>query len=118
LYAGRLTREKGAELTFGKVILEAQASGLPVVAVAAGGPAELVTDGRSGVLCPPRVDDLAGALAKLAGSRAARERLARGGLAAVAERTWEASLARLAAGWQRALEVSDRPAPVAAAPPA
>ena len=34
--------------TFGQVVLEAQASGLPVVAVAAGGPAELVEDGRSG----------------------------------------------------------------------
>ena len=79
------------------MILEAQASGLPVVAVAAGGPAELVADGRSGVLCPPRVDELASALASLAGSRAARERLARGGLAAVAGRSWEASLGRLAA---------------------
>ena len=57
--------------TFGQVILEAQASGLPVVAVAAGGPAELVADGRSGVLCPPRVDDLADAVVSLAGSRAA-----------------------------------------------
>ncbi|HWM09705.1 MAG TPA: glycosyltransferase [Solirubrobacteraceae bacterium] len=104
--------------TFGQVILEAQASGLPVVAVAAGGPAELVADGRSGVLCPPSVDALASAVVALAGSRAARERLARGGLAAVRERTWEASLARLAAGWERALAVSAPPHPAAAAPTA
>ena len=39
--------------TYGQVVLEAQASGLPVVAVAAGGPAELVRHGRSGLLCPP-----------------------------------------------------------------
>jgi hypothetical protein len=32
-----------------------------------------------------------------------RDRLARGGLAAVRDRTWEASLGRLAAGWHRAL---------------
>ena len=96
--------------TFGQVILEAQASGLPVVAVAAGGPAELVADGRSGVLCPARVDDIANALTRLAASRAARVRLARGGLAAVAERSWDASLAQLAAGWQRALAIGAAPA--------
>ena len=104
--------------TFGQVILEAQASGLPVVAVAAGGPAELVADGHSGVLCPAYVDDIASAVVALAGSRAARERLARGGLASVAGRSWEASLARLAAGWRRALTVSADNAPVVAAPSA
>ena len=89
--------------TFGQVVLVAQASGLPVVAVAAGGPAELIADGRSGLLCAPRAEALAGAVAGLAGSRAMRERLARGGLVAVGERTWEAALGRLAAGWRRAL---------------
>jgi glycosyltransferase involved in cell wall biosynthesis len=89
--------------TFGQVILEAQASGLPVVAVAEGGPTELIADGRSGLLCPPDADALASAVCGLASSRGARDRLARGGLAAVSERTWDAALGRLAAGWHRAL---------------
>jgi glycosyltransferase involved in cell wall biosynthesis/predicted metal-dependent phosphoesterase TrpH len=89
--------------TFGQVVLEAQASGLAVVAVDAGGPSELIADGRSGLLCPPRPSALADAVTCLAGSRAARERLTRGGLGSVRERTWEASLAALGNGWRRAL---------------
>ena len=89
--------------TFGNVVLEAQASGLPVVAVAAGGPAELIESGRSGLLCPPDPAVIGAAVARLASARAAREQLARGGLAAVRDRTWEAALTRLADGWRRAL---------------
>jgi glycosyltransferase involved in cell wall biosynthesis len=39
---------------FGNVIIEAMARGLPVVAPAEGGPAEIVTDGVDGVLVAPR----------------------------------------------------------------
>ena len=89
--------------TYGQVLLEAQASGLPIVAVAAGGPAELVAHGRSGLLCSPDPVVLGLTLAGLAGSPSARRRLAGGGLRAVQERSWEAALGRLAEGWQLAL---------------
>jgi phosphatidylinositol alpha 1,6-mannosyltransferase len=42
-----------ANETFGNVVLEAFASGLPVVAVARGGVQELVRPGRNGYLAPP-----------------------------------------------------------------
>jgi glycosyltransferase involved in cell wall biosynthesis len=38
---------------FGQVVLEGMASGVPVVAAAAGGPAELITNGVNGILTAP-----------------------------------------------------------------
>jgi len=89
--------------TFGQVILEAQASGLPVLAVDAGGPAELIEDGRSGCLVHPDPESLAGALRGLSRREAIRERLATGGLLSVRERSWQRSLDQLAQGYSRAL---------------
>jgi glycosyltransferase involved in cell wall biosynthesis/predicted metal-dependent phosphoesterase TrpH len=89
--------------TFGQVILEAQASGLPVVAVDAGGPATLITNGHTGLLAPPEPDGLAGAVLSLVQAPLVAERLRRAALAAVSGRTWEAALERLGAGYRTAL---------------
>jgi glycosyltransferase involved in cell wall biosynthesis len=65
---------------FGQVVVEAMAAGLPVVAAAAGGPAEVVTDGVDGILVPPGdVDRLAAALRRLAGDADLRDRLGQAG---------------------------------------
>jgi glycosyltransferase involved in cell wall biosynthesis len=98
--------------TFGQVILEAQASGLPVLAVDAGGPAELIEDGRSGCLVAPEAEALALALRGLARREAIRERLSTGGLLAVRERSWGRSLAQLATGYARAIDGAAPPAEV------
>jgi glycosyltransferase involved in cell wall biosynthesis/predicted metal-dependent phosphoesterase TrpH len=89
--------------TFGQVILEAQASGLPVLAVDAGASAELIEDGRTGCLAPADPTALAQALCALARRRLLRDRLAAGGLAVAANHSWERSLEQLAAGYGRAL---------------
>ncbi len=89
--------------TFGQVILEAQASGVPVIALAAGGPLSLIEDRVSGLLCDRDPQRLTDALLELASSPLLREHLTRGGLAAVRERTWERTLTRLADGYRRAL---------------
>jgi glycosyltransferase involved in cell wall biosynthesis len=43
--------------TAGNVVLEAQASGLPVVVTDAGGPRENMVDGSTGVVCPTMYPD-------------------------------------------------------------
>ncbi len=93
--------------TFGQVVLEAQASGLPVVAVAEGGPLSLIDDRVSGVLCAARADALADAVLELAGSPVLRARIACAGLDSVRERTWERALQRLGDGYRRALAAGE-----------
>ncbi len=89
--------------TFGQVILEAQASGLPVVAVAAGGPLSLIEHGVSGILAEPRSDALAEAVLELAATPLLRSRLADVALAGVRGRTWESAMERLAEGYRAVL---------------
>jgi glycosyltransferase involved in cell wall biosynthesis/predicted metal-dependent phosphoesterase TrpH len=99
--------------TYGQVILEAGASGLPVVAVAEGGPAALVENRHTGLLCRPDPDHLAGALLQLASAPGLRARLGAAGARAARERSWERAMGQLATGYRRALE----PAAAAVAQP-
>ncbi|MFF1741099.1 glycosyltransferase family 4 protein [Streptomyces mirabilis] len=77
--------------TFCQTVQEAMASGVPVVAPAAGGPLDLVAHGRTGLLVPPRdeaaVRDAVGALAADPALRAA---YGAAGRATVEGRTWAA----------------------------
>jgi glycosyltransferase involved in cell wall biosynthesis len=69
------------------VLVEAMASGIPVVTTSVSGIPELVADGSNGLLVPP--DDpeaLAGALLRLHQDRELARRLARAGVATVRER--------------------------------
>jgi glycosyltransferase involved in cell wall biosynthesis len=89
--------------TFGQVMLEAAASGLPVVAAHAGGAAELVRHGVTGLLVTP--DDsvaLAEALAELVDDGRTRLALGRRGLAAARQRSWARSHDELLAGYAAA----------------
>jgi D-inositol-3-phosphate glycosyltransferase len=82
---------------FGQVLVEAMACGVPAVAVAAGGPKEIVRDGVTGWLAPPQqVDALAAALVSAVNGVA--ERCARGEVAyrdVHARFTWPALAGRL-----------------------
>ena len=88
------------------MILEAQASGLPVVAVAEGGPTSLIEHGETGLLVPADVEALAEALVGLVQRPVLRERLTHAALDAVRGKTWDAALERLAIGYRLALSMS------------
>lgn len=79
----------GQNETFCQTIQEAQASGVPVVAPAKGGPLDLVEHGRTGLLYEPGVDgSLRTPVRQLAADADLRASLAANGLARVASRSW------------------------------
>ena len=95
--------------TFGQVLVEAGASGLPSVAVDKGGPSSIVVDGETGRLCDPDPGMLAAAILQLADSPVWRAKLGRQAIEAARARTWEAAMAELAEGYDRVIEPVERP---------
>jgi phosphatidylinositol alpha 1,6-mannosyltransferase len=82
--------------TLGLVILEAMASGLPVIATPAGGVADHLRDGRNGLAYPANdAGALARAMVQLVLTPDLRRRLACGALETAAARSWSAELDRL-----------------------
>ena len=79
----------GTKETFGQTLQEAMASGLPVVAPAAGGPLDIVKPGVTGLLFDPSTP---GALRRSVGSlvadEAMRERMGASAVRKVADRSW------------------------------
>ena len=81
---------------FGLTALESMACGTPVVAIDEAGYRETVVSGETGILATPEPEQLAEAIAGLAGNRALVSRMGRAGRASV-ERcwTWRESTERL-----------------------
>ncbi|WP_327654863.1 glycosyltransferase family 4 protein [Streptomyces sp. NBC_00483] len=77
--------------TFCQTVQEAMASGVPVIAPAAGGPLDLVAHGRTGMLVPPGDPEaLRDAVWALSGGPGLRATYGSAGRAAVSGRSWEA----------------------------
>jgi phosphatidylinositol alpha 1,6-mannosyltransferase len=93
--------------TFGQTLQEAAASGLPVIAPAAGGPLDLVDDGVTGCLVPPGdADAVTGAVAALAADAGLREKYGAAGRRKVLGRSWSALTDELLGHYQAVLGIA------------
>ncbi|HWC23416.1 MAG TPA: glycosyltransferase family 1 protein [Flexivirga sp.] len=92
----------GRHATFGQTLQEAMASGLPVVAPAAGGPLDIVRPGVTGLLFDP---DRCGALRETVGGLVAdsdmRARMGRSSRTKIELRNWPAAVDELVGIYQR-----------------
>ena len=90
--------------TFGNVVLEAMASGLPVLAVRKGGPVDLLDHGRSGWLTPPGdAGAFAGGLERLVADGGLRQSLAAHALLSAKRYHWREVHGRLVKSYERVL---------------
>ncbi|MFS0725326.1 glycosyltransferase family 4 protein [Paenibacillus sp. 1P07SE] len=91
--------------TFGNVVLESLASGLPVIGAAAGGVQELVTDGRTGRLCEPgQPADFVQAITELLSSPGELARYREAARQAALRRSWDSIFAGLIDDYAGVLE--------------
>jgi glycosyltransferase involved in cell wall biosynthesis len=75
--------------TFGNVIIEAQAAGLPVIVSDIGGPRELVSDGVNGLITKARdVDDFTQAIRRLVEDEPLRKEMSAAARCSVQDRSW------------------------------
>jgi phosphatidylinositol alpha 1,6-mannosyltransferase len=87
--------------TLGLVVLEAMASGLPVIATPAGGVADHLRDGENGLAFPPAdVPGMAHAIVRLVMNRRLRDELALGARRTAEGLDWEGELDRLDASYR------------------
>lgn len=87
--------------TLGNVVLEAQASGLPVLVSDAGGPRENMIDGETGFVCrDTKCEGFAARIAQLVGEPGLRRRCGEAARTYACTRTWGTALQPLYQAWR------------------
>ncbi|WP_248929936.1 glycosyltransferase family 4 protein [Paenibacillus hamazuiensis] len=86
--------------TFGNVVLEALASGTPVIGAAAGGVRDNISHGVTGLLCPPGdASRFAAAMERLFREEATRAAMAAAGREYALKQSWDSIFSRLYASY-------------------
>ena len=98
----------GSYETFGQVILEAMASGLPSVVVNAGGAPDVIKDGLSGIVVEPNENAYAQAIAYLRDNPDKRLQLSHGARRQAETRPWSALMAQLEQYYKEAYTMNQR----------
>lgn len=99
--------------TFGQVVQEALASGLPAVVINQGGVVDLVEHGATGLICPGDPAAFADAVRALQGNPALRARMAANARRSALQFPWETIMAQLEDYYRQAVELNRRYGPVA-----
>ena len=98
----------GERETFGQVIQEAMASGLPAVVVNAGGAPDVVRDGVSGIVVEPAAQAFVEVIQHLRERPDIRRRMSRNARQTAEERPWSALMAQLEGYYEEAYTMNRR----------
>jgi phosphatidylinositol alpha 1,6-mannosyltransferase len=98
----------GACETFGQVVQEAMASGLPSVVINQGGAADLIIDGENGFLCDDNPEAFACAARILRDHPDLRQRMAKRARGYARKHPWSAIMAQLENYYREALHLNSR----------
>lgn len=98
----------GASETFGQVIQEAMASGLPSVVVNSGGAPDVIDEGLTGLSVNPSPADFARVIGSLGDQPEARQAMSRQARLAAEQRPWSALMAQLEGYYDEAYRMNKR----------
>ncbi len=98
----------GEHETFGQVIQEAMASGLPSVVVNAGGAPDVVEDGASGIVVEPFPEAFVEVIQQLREQPEVRRRMSRNARKMAEERPWSALMEQLEGYYEEAYKMNQR----------